>query len=958
MNNQFGQATIAEALETLAARSPAIEVAGVTDYAGTALYRQVADVWAAGGTPSIRMVFPNVELRLGVETKKGGALNLHLMCAPGEVDELDNFLALLEFRFDSVIYRGTPEDLARLGRAFRGDPKLDGVSALHEGALQFKPSFGHVCERFRESGWAHERCLVGVPARDADGSAGVRDNTGGWEATRREIERFAHVIFTSNPNDREFWLGRGVDSPEDLDNKYGGRKLCLHGSDAHKIEELGAPDGDRFTWLKGNASFETLVQAVIEPDLRSAIGSEQPDASRREGRICHIAVASDGWFPEQMQINPGLVAIIGPRGSGKTALADLLVAGTTSPEPFRVDRSFLCRAGDLVADTHVSLTWDDGEVTSSGLADLASNQDEPPVLMVRYLSQQFVERLCAQDGLSSELIDEIERVVFESWPVAGRTGASSFSDLREIRLSAARTAQRAHLEAIGIATDRLVDEIQKQRQLPNKTRLAKELQDTLVRLAKDAEVLTAGADKAVAPRLAAVSQALQHAQDDAQREDRELQSLRALRSKVETYRKVEFPNFTRGLREAHVDARLSEGDWQQFAVDFTGDVSTVLANAESATEVRLANRNGVLGPDEPTNLDTVAAEDLAKQPVVILQTEQRRLRELAGLDQKRAVQLEANERQRNVLTAQLTRTNAEIADAGDAQVRIGQVRVERLAAYQAYFDALLEEEHQLNELYGPLEEKLAAAGSSVARLKLAVRRVVDVRGWAEKGEHMFDLRKEGPFRLRGSLEKAARETLLHAWQQGDGVQAAAALDAFATQESAAIRQQAPDKGTDEDYREWYHQVSKWLYSADHVRLVYSLEYDGVDIERLSPGTRGVVLLLLYLAVDHEESVPLVIDQPEENLDPQSVYAELVQLFRDASERRQVIMVTHNANLVVNTDVDQVIVASCGPQSKDALPQFAYVAGGIEDSRIREEVCRVLEGGAAAFKERAKRLRVY
>jgi energy-coupling factor transporter ATP-binding protein EcfA2 len=119
-----------------------------------------------------------------------------------------------------------------------------------------------------------------------------------------------------------------------------------------------------------------------------------------------------------------------------------------------------------------------------------------------------------------------------------------------------------------------------------------------------------------------------------------------------------------------------------------------------------------------------------------------------------------------------------------------------------------------------------------------------------------------------------------------------------------------------------------------------------------------VLLLLYLAVDHEESVPLVIDQPEENLDPQSVYAELVQLFRDASERRQVIMVTHNANLVVNTDVDQVIVASCGPQSKDALPQFAYVAGGIEDSRIREEVCRVLEGGAAAFKERAKRLRVY
>jgi predicted ATPase len=134
-------------------------------------------------------------------------------------------------------------------------------------------------------------------------------------------------------------------------------------------------------------------------------------------------------------------------------------------------------------------------------------------------------------------------------------------------------------------------------------------------------------------------------------------------------------------------------------------------------------------------------------------------------------------------------------------------------------------------------------------------------------------------------------------------------------------------------------------------------YDKLRIESLSPGTRGIVLLLLYLAVDRAESDPLIIDQPEENLDPESVYWELVQLFRDASRRRQIIMVTHNANLDVNTDVDQVIVAQCENFEDGKLPELRYTSGGLENPHIRELVCKVLEGGAEAFRQRARRLRI-
>jgi len=131
----------------------------------------------------------------------------------------------------------------------------------------------------------------------------------------------------------------------------------------------------------------------------------------------------------------------------------------------------------------------------------------------------------------------------------------------------------------------------------------------------------------------------------------------------------------------------------------------------------------------------------------------------------------------------------------------------------------------------------------------------------------------------------------------------------------------------------------------------------VPITQLSPGTRGIVLLLLYLSLDLEDARPLIIDQPEENLDPKSVYTELVTLFREARMRRQVIIVTHNANLVVNTDVDQVIVASCTRSDSNGPPLFEYRSGGLENPEIRAEVCEILEGGEPAFRERAKRLRV-
>jgi ABC-type cobalamin/Fe3+-siderophores transport system ATPase subunit len=144
----------------------------------------------------------------------------------------------------------------------------------------------------------------------------------------------------------------------------------------------------------------------------------------------------------------------------------------------------------------------------------------------------------------------------------------------------------------------------------------------------------------------------------------------------------------------------------------------------------------------------------------------------------------------------------------------------------------------------------------------------------------------------------------------------------------------------------------------HIRVQYGITYEGTPIERLSPGTRGIVLLLLYLAVGIHDRRPLFVDQPEENLDPYSVFTELVPHFRSAKKRRQIIMVTHNANLVVNTDADQIVVATSSRTDGGGLPQISYKSGSIENPTITKSICRLLEGGRRAFLEREGRYRIY
>lgn len=134
---------------------------------------------------------------------------------------------------------------------------------------------------------------------------------------------------------------------------------------------------------------------------------------------------------------------------------------------------------------------------------------------------------------------------------------------------------------------------------------------------------------------------------------------------------------------------------------------------------------------------------------------------------------------------------------------------------------------------------------------------------------------------------------------------------------------------------------------------YSIKFKGRALQSLSPGQKGLVLMKIFLKLD-DSNKPLLIDQPEDNLDNKSVYKDLVEDLKAVKKKRQIIIATHNPNLVINTDSEQVIVAKYEESKDNKEPRITYISGALEDRKIKESVCDILEGGDIAFMKREKR----
>lgn len=158
-----------------------------------------------------------------------------------------------------------------------------------------------------------------------------------------------------------------------------------------------------------------------------------------------------------------------------------------------------------------------------------------------------------------------------------------------------------------------------------------------------------------------------------------------------------------------------------------------------------------------------------------------------------------------------------------------------------------------------------------------------------------------------------------------------------------------------------------MLSNNWFKLKFNVEYEGDNLSDMSPGKRSFVVLKLILDFS-DKKCPILIDQPEDNLDNRAIYNELVKYIREKKKERQIILVTHNPNIVVGADSEEVIVANQNGKNapNEGGVKFQYVTGSLENNSsriddvnvpilnrcgIREHVCDILEGGENAFRDR-------
>lgn len=159
--------------------------------------------------------------------------------------------------------------------------------------------------------------------------------------------------------------------------------------------------------------------------------------------------------------------------------------------------------------------------------------------------------------------------------------------------------------------------------------------------------------------------------------------------------------------------------------------------------------------------------------------------------------------------------------------------------------------------------------------------------------------------------------------------------------------------------------------GDFEFINYSLKYEGDNYPEMTPGKKSLVVLKL-LVESSEDKYPILIDQPEDDLDSRSISGEIVEFLRNKKKERQIILVTHNANIAIKSDAEEIIVAnrhSSQHPNKDSV-MFDYATGAIETSFVnktastalekmgtREHACELLEGGEDAFENRRNKYNI-
>lgn len=968
LNNQFQGSSDNEKWERYLSKleeyNDIIAVA-VTDYFSIEGYNKILEYKALGRIPNINLILPNVELRIIPVTQQNKPINLHIIFSPEIVSELDSiFFNELEFHHNFKPYKCTKSDLIKLGKSASGNNELDDFASYRIGCEQFKVDLNNLYGIFKKHKELKDNSLICISNSNNDGNSGIQDSN--LREIRKELYKFSQIIFSGNPNDIKYFLGKGADSKDKIIKEYGGLKPCVIGSDAHSLDKIFKPDFERFTWIKADPTFIGLKQIIYEPEDRIYIGKEPPLLQKVKNNggnfIKNLNIIKDDklkeeWFNKlNINFNCEMISIIGNKGNGKSALLDILgLLGNSMIN--RDEYSFLNK--DKFLKSPNKAIYFTGKLTFRNDFQNKKELDKSVGLsdfeFVKYIPQQYLENLCNKfkgDENNDEFEKELKGVIFSHVPEKLRLGKNSLTELENYRVEIIQNKiQKSQLDLIKINEQIVTLELKNTKAYREK--IGNELRIKGIDLLKF--------EKTKPLTLAEPIDLNKQSSEELSALENRIKILEEGKIKDQYLAELSYSRYTR-IKKLKQKIELFSSNYEAFIKEITPELSDFKLLVDDIIEFKIEWDKINLIEDECKKVmdeydSLIDSENKKSASYKINELNKEYLELKSKLD-------EPQQQYRNYLeelkiwqqkydslnSVVLNLRNENEYLQKDLPHEIMNLRNERLIIVNEIIQNKFNIINEYKQLYLPLQEFIKEFNEENKDYNVNFNVRIRLKDFKDRYFSYINRRIWGSYMEIESSEKNLQQIIdNHDLNNEENI--ISFLDQLIISlEKNSNEENAPNEIPKQIYNDKYEEFYNFIFGLDYLIPSYEIKLGNKSINQLSPGEKGALLLIFYLLIDQND-VPLIIDQPEENLDNQSVFELLVPNIKKAKKRRQIIIVTHNPNLAVVCDSEQIIYVKIDKENKNKVE---VVSGGIENKDINKKILEILEGTSKAFNIRSSK----
>jgi len=871
-------------------------VIAITDYFTIEGYKRVREYQNQGRLQNFERIFPNIEFRLdtiipGRHNPQGKKLNFHVIFSDEistEIIERD-FITQVNFK----THQGDSRSLCRHNIEEEGR-----ILKTHEEEFRNKSDYVVGCTSIAVS---FDEIRTILEKRDSlfRGKYLFVLPNEGWESLdwrqgqshliRKQLYYKSHAIFSSNPSTIQWALGKDAENASEFIKEFGSLKPCMHGSDAHSIDKICKPDYNRYCWIKADTTFEGLRQILYEPEDRIKIQENVPEPRKNIYTIDSIKI-SNSKIKDDLELEEFDL----PLNSNLIAIIGGKGDGKTA---------FL----DLIANCF--------EDRSSRICDdensfIVRIEEQEPDLQVSitFLNNECFSKKILDDNLHNKskitylpqkhfeeysvnqekLQRKIEEIIFNNIEVTKSECKKNYLEYMARLDSYQKEVESLNIDIIG-----LEDEINPsiKGELETKLELKKgELSD------KEDQIISLQKNNSENLKIDIENLKNQERQLINQKSD-----FKNLKGKCEFVHKHVSEISTLNSEICSLNTEL-ENHWIEIKVDPIMIDNQIKSLNDSFEYVNSA-------------IELIDSEINEKTT---------KINELSGIEKDFASLIGDKDR----INGEIVSLNFDQNKLGEKKLLMDNHKKNRMSNFLNIINTLEESNKSYKEVIDLFSQEKDLILNNIDFESYIL---FNKKRFIETGENILN------------LKRIAHQQIV---QLSDDLQEIMNSESDRKEKTEAYINKIEDIKSNKPYKTIGNDLNfyKWVF-GNYFYIFTKILFNEVPMEKLSMGQKATVLLKLFLA---EGDNPLIIDQPEENLDNKFVYESLVDAFRDAKKKRQIIIATHNANLVVNTDAEQVIVS----EYRDG--KISYISGSIENAQIKTSITTLLEGGEVAFKRRELR----